>query len=684
MTVFSKIKNNATPEVLSTLANSVWAIVRGPIMLLLIPLFLSDIDQGFWFTFGSIAAFSVLANLGFTTIIAQFSAHEYAYLKFNKEGELEGDAAHLDRIVSLFRFIFKWVSFIVVIAFPIILLVGGFILNTHGNIGDWIIPWIIYVIVSGGNFFVSFFLCFFEGCDKITKIQLSRFVASVVTTVAQIVLLVLDFSLYALAISALLGLIANVFLLGFGFKKAIVQMFKHKLGHKCQWMKEFMQLFWRYALNTIAGFLIFQIFTPITFIMFGPVEAGRVGITLALVQACFSIAMVWIGVISPRMNMAAAKGEWKTMDRLLYKNLSLSLVTYVIGGVSILGGYAILINHWSILERFLPLLPLGILVLTYFLQVIIGGTAVYGRAHKIEPYMVPALVSSAISLIVTFISVFLLPIEFIFLGFLVSNIVNVTIMIVLHFTRRQIWHELYEKKYLNPEEESHMTFTKTKLAGVVEIDLKSFGDNRGWFSEVYNKELFDKNGLRYAFVQDNHSYSATKGTVRGLHLQNAPYAQSKLVRCVRGAIFDVAVDLRLDSATYKQWVGVELSAENKKMLMIPRGFAHGFVTLTDDAEVVYKVDNHYNKESEVGILFDDPDIGVEWNVENPVLSDKDKDAKLLADCAIMWDTPPIGDPPSSPIPAEPLYDTQTADAPLDPFIHQTPSPTPKKNKKGGR
>ena len=185
-----------------------------------------------------------------------------------------------------------------------------------------------------------------------------------------------------------------------------------------------------------------------------------------------------------------------------------------------------------------------------------------------------------------------------------------------------------------------MKFTKTKLEGAVEIEPRVFGDNRGWFTETYNQELFEKNGLVYAFVQDNHSYSAHKGTVRALHMQNPPYAQAKLVRCVRGAIWDVAVDLRPGSPTYKEWVGAELTAENKKMLMIPRGFAHGFVTLCDDTEVVYKVDNPYNKEAEVGIIYNDPDIGVEWNAEEPILSDKDRAAKPLAECVILAEEPP--------------------------------------------
>jgi len=181
-----------------------------------------------------------------------------------------------------------------------------------------------------------------------------------------------------------------------------------------------------------------------------------------------------------------------------------------------------------------------------------------------------------------------------------------------------------------------MNFIKTKLDGVVIVEPRAFSDNRGWFMETYNKAVFDKNGLLYDFIQDNHSYSMAKGTVRALHLQNAPYAQAKLVRCVRGAIFDVAVNLRKDSPTYKQWVGVELSAENRKQLMIPRGFAHGFVTLTDNTEVCYKVDNPYNKDSEIGIIYNDPDIGIDWGVDDPILSDKDRVATILKDCVITW------------------------------------------------
>lgn len=181
-----------------------------------------------------------------------------------------------------------------------------------------------------------------------------------------------------------------------------------------------------------------------------------------------------------------------------------------------------------------------------------------------------------------------------------------------------------------------MKITKTKLDGVVIIYPDVFGDNRGFFMESWNKEKLEEAGLFYDFVQDNHSKSTVKGTLRGIHFQKGDKAQAKLVRCVKGAVLDVAVDLRKNSPTFKQWVGVELSAENKKQLLIPRGFGHGFVTLTDDVEFLYKADNYYAPEADAGICWNDPDIGVDWGVENPILSEKDKKNPFLKDCKELF------------------------------------------------
>lgn len=182
-----------------------------------------------------------------------------------------------------------------------------------------------------------------------------------------------------------------------------------------------------------------------------------------------------------------------------------------------------------------------------------------------------------------------------------------------------------------------MNIIKTDIKGVYIVEPQVFGDSRGWFMESYSKIKLPE--LQAEFVQDNHSYSAVKGVLRGIHFQNGEHAQAKLVRVCRGAVLDVAVDLRKGSPTYKKWVSAELSADNKRQLFIPRGFGHGFVTLTDDVEFLYKADNYYNKESDRSIRFDDPEIGVTWGISDPVISDKDRNAPLLrdSDCSFVYE-----------------------------------------------
>lgn len=167
-------------------------------------------------------------------------------------------------------------------------------------------------------------------------------------------------------------------------------------------------------------------------------------------------------------------------------------------------------------------------------------------------------------------------------------------------------------------------FEKQKIEDVILIKPQVFGDNRGFFIETYKKSDFINNGINVDFNQDNHSKSSAH-VLRGLHYQAKPYAQAKLVRCVRGRISDVAVDIRPDSKTFGQYVKVVLSEENKQMLFIPEGFAHGFVVLSDEAELCYKASGEYNKDADRGLLWNDKDINIDWEINfEPVLSDKDK------------------------------------------------------------
>ena len=175
-----------------------------------------------------------------------------------------------------------------------------------------------------------------------------------------------------------------------------------------------------------------------------------------------------------------------------------------------------------------------------------------------------------------------------------------------------------------------MKISKTAIDGVLIIEPQVFEDERGYFFESYNQAKMEEAGLHYNFIQDNQSKSSY-GVVRGIHFQKGEYAQAKLVRVLEGTVLDVAVDLRKNSPTFGKYVAVELSAENKKQLMIPRGFGHGFAVLSKTAVFAYKCDNVYNKASEGGIRFNDPDIGVDWkiNPDEAILSEKDKNAPFL-------------------------------------------------------
>lgn len=189
----------------------------------------------------------------------------------------------------------------------------------------------------------------------------------------------------------------------------------------------------------------------------------------------------------------------------------------------------------------------------------------------------------------------------------------------------------------------HVKIEETSLPGVKILTPTRHGDARGFFSESWNRAALAEQGIDIDFVQDNHSLSAAPGTVRGLHFQSPPHAQAKLVRCGRGRLFDVAVDIRRGSPSYGKWTGVELSFENGKQILVPSGFLHGFVTREPDTEIIYKCSDYYAPDCDGAVRFDDPDIGIDWGIDPAlaVTSAKDAAAPLLADfeTPFVWEAP---------------------------------------------
>ncbi len=178
-------------------------------------------------------------------------------------------------------------------------------------------------------------------------------------------------------------------------------------------------------------------------------------------------------------------------------------------------------------------------------------------------------------------------------------------------------------------------FRRLEIPDIILVVPEVFKDGRGFFAERYKHSDFARAGIREHFLQDNHSVSK-KGVLRGLHYQRSPSAQGKLVWCIKGRIFDVAVDIRRKSPTFRRWVGIELTEENNYMVYIPPGFAHGFVVLSDSAEVIYKCTNEYSREDERGIIWNDPEINIEWPVKSPILSERDAHLPALRDAEIEF------------------------------------------------
>ncbi|MDH6674556.1 dTDP-4-dehydrorhamnose 3,5-epimerase [Paenibacillus sp. LBL] len=182
-----------------------------------------------------------------------------------------------------------------------------------------------------------------------------------------------------------------------------------------------------------------------------------------------------------------------------------------------------------------------------------------------------------------------------------------------------------------------MNVTPLKLTDAFVLEPVVHGDHRGFFMESYNGSLFKQHGITYNFIQDNQSLSAEPGVLRGLHYQLNPKAQTKLIRVLTGAIYDVILDIRKSSPTFGQWVGVILSEHNHRQLLVPKGFAHGFCTLVPNTQVLYKVDEYYSPENDRGILWSDPALGIDWPTSNPILSDKDQQHPLLKDAEMNFD-----------------------------------------------
>ena len=432
-------------DLLNSTLNSGSRIVTGPIILLLIPIFLSPQVQGYWFTFISVAALSIFADLGFTNIILQFSAHEFAFLEFRNMRLVplkEEYIAHLYRISSLFRFMLSWVTIISVISFPVIFFAGYKLFIQKHDFVDWLTPWMLYTLASALSFIINVVLSFLEGCNMVGKIQNVRFIWNMLIAFTTIIMLLLGMNLYTIAFSSLFSSMVISAIIFISFRQVFGQMISISMKNYFNWSREIFRLFWKYVISFGSGYLIFQIYTPVAFHYYGPIEAGRIGLSLMIFSSVFMISNIWIVSVLPKFNMFVALKNWQDMDSLFKRRIKLGCVSYIFMTCVFFGVYFILKRQMFLVDRLTSPLSLILLALFWFLQFIISSWAIYLRAHKEEPYVWPSLVSAVYITAVTYIIAKNFASDFIFFGLISSSAILLPWLYYIFKKKKHLWHKI--------------------------------------------------------------------------------------------------------------------------------------------------------------------------------------------------------------------------------------------------
>ena len=416
------------------------------LMLVLVPLSLDKAGQGYWFSFISLSALMIVADSGFSIIILQFAAHEFAFLRFNERRLIEGDERHLKRLGSFLLFCFKWSAGVSCAALPLIAGAGWYIMSRRPDEAVWQLPWLLYVTGSVITFMNNSLLYFFEGCDSVPRTQKIRAQINLAMIAALCAGLLAGLKLYALALSAIVSALVGAALLFKVFYPAARGLLAAAAGHSHAWRKEFLPLLGRYSLSWASGYFIFQMYTPIMFHYRGPVEAGKIGISITLWTGVLTLSNIWLSVVTPKMNIHISKKEWLGLDKLFFRNLAFSAATFLAGAVCVFSLLALARGRFAPAGRFVSPLSMFFLAGGWWLQVIVNGLAVYLRAHKEEPLVVPSVVSAVYIICATYFSALYLPPDYFFLGFFSSYLWGLPWIIWIFNKKRKEGH-LNERPY---------------------------------------------------------------------------------------------------------------------------------------------------------------------------------------------------------------------------------------------
>lgn len=424
-----------------------WSALAVPITLLAVGTFLSGEEQGFYYTFANILALQIFFELGLTNVILQFAAHEKAGLAWAPERILDGDPVSKSRLASLVRMAMRWYGVAAILAVAFILPSGLYFFGTHqaeaGTVA-WRIPWIWMSLATAGALFISPIFAVLEGCGMVAEICAMRLCQAIASCLVLWFALSRHMGLIAASLFATTGLCCGILWLVVRYRAFLIDMLSFR-GHDARigWRKEIWPMQWKIALSWLSGYFIFQLFNPILFAFRGPVEAGRMGMSLEVMKGITSVSIAWIYTRMPLFGSLIAKREFASLDKGFFRSARRSvLVGLLIGAAACLGAFALHAGHHPLGQRMLDPLPFALLTLATVLGVVVQAQAVYLRAHKQEPFLIPSLMGG----LLVGMSTYFLG-RYFGAGGVVFGYLGITLLMLpyntwIFQTRRRDWHSL--------------------------------------------------------------------------------------------------------------------------------------------------------------------------------------------------------------------------------------------------
>jgi hypothetical protein len=422
-----------------------WAALAGLVSLVLIARTLSPAEQGYYYTFGSLVALQIVFELGFSVVILQLAAHEVAHLKIGPGGIISGPAGAHARLASIFRKVVKWYFVAAVLMACLLVPVGWHFFaatpDPHHSV-SWRFPWVAVVLASSVTFQIDPIFSFLEGCGFVARVARTRLAQSMLGGLLAWSILLLHHGLFAPALLIAGQAIAGIVWIA-GHRTMLQKLFRHPIGEgQIDWGQEVWPFQWRIAVSYACGFFLFQLFNPILFHYWGPVEAGRMGMSLNISNAIASIAIAWINTKAAPFGTLIARREFHALDHLFFRSAAQTIAFCLLGSLAVwIGAYVLAQRHMPFAQRLLPPLPFALLLLSMNVNQAVSSMALYLRAHKQEKFLIPSVVGA----IVLTLSAFLLGRPYGALGMTLGQLVGAVAIGLgfggyTFFKFRKLWH----------------------------------------------------------------------------------------------------------------------------------------------------------------------------------------------------------------------------------------------------